>query len=67
MTPPDIKASTKEERLAYVRAEYKCISNCENCGLCQFFHGKDAEEAYADYINGVRDYMTVTKEIRDNR
>lgn len=67
MNPPDIATSTAEERRAYVRQEYKCISNCKNCGLCKFFRGKEAETAYADYIAGERTFIEVTKEIRDNR
>jgi len=64
MTPPSIEDSTLEERLAFVKQEWKCLGNCEICGKCHFLHGKDAEEAYADYINGIRPYMEITKEIR---
>lgn len=65
MTPPPIDNSTREERLAYVLEEYKCISNCEACGLCKFFRGRDAEEAYSDYIDGKRQFMEVTMDLRD--
>lgn len=65
--PPDIKTSTREERLAYIETEFKCISNCENCGLCHFLRGEDATTAYADYIEGKRDCMEITRELRDMR
>ncbi|MCQ2208463.1 MAG: hypothetical protein MJZ02_09635 [Paludibacteraceae bacterium] len=67
MNPPEIATSTAEERKTYVLEEYKCISNCENCGLCKFLRGRDAETAYADYIAGKREFIEITKEIRDNR
>ena len=30
--PPDIEQSTREERLAFVQNEWKCLGNCELCG-----------------------------------
>lgn len=32
--PPDIEQSTREERLAFVQNEWKCLGNCELCGKC---------------------------------
>jgi hypothetical protein len=34
------------------------------CGLCASFHGKDPEIAYADYIEGRRDFMDVSADFR---
>lgn len=62
---PNIKTSTQQERLAYVQEQWKCISNCEACGKCCLLRGKDAEMLYADYINGHKDYMDITLELRN--
>ena len=61
---PEIKDSTVEERRAYIKERYPCIADCDMCGLCKVFHGKDAETAYADYINGDRDFAEVSGDYR---
>ncbi len=64
MRPPEISDSTKEERAEYIRKKYVCISDCDMCGLCVVFHGKNPEIAYADYIDGKRDYTDVSADYR---
>ena len=49
---PRVADSTREERLAFVRRRFPCIADCDACGLCQLFRGKDAETALAAYIDG---------------
>ncbi|WP_195367003.1 hypothetical protein [Lachnospira eligens] len=39
---------------------FKCIADCDMCGLCTVFKGKDSELAYDDYICGRREYMDVS-------
>ena len=56
--------STEEERRQYIKNTFKCIADCDMCGLCTIFHGKDPEVAYADYISGKRDYLDVSKDYR---
>ena len=34
------------------------------CGLCTVFSGKDAETAYADYIQGVRSFTEVSDDYK---
>lgn len=51
-TCPSIDNSTREERLAYVRERYACISNCDLCGICASFGGKSPEDVLADYLDG---------------
>ncbi len=63
MTPPDIKGSTREEREQFVIETFRCISDCDNCGACQFLRGRAAEELYADYIEGWHDFREITIEI----
>ena len=64
MTPPRIKESTKEERHAYVLETWKCLNDCEACGKCRILRGRDPETLYADYINGTKEYIEVTLQIR---
>ena len=66
MMPPRIEQSTKEERRAFVLDAWKCLHDCELCGKCHILKGKDAETLYADYIEGLRSYMDVTLDIRNN-
>ena len=61
---PEIKDSTVEERRAYIKERFPCIADCDMCGLCKVFHGKNAETAYADYINGDRDFAEVSGDYR---
>ena len=57
---PDISSSTVDERREYIRNRFHCISDCDMCGLCKIFHGKDPENAYHDYIMGVRTFAEVS-------
>lgn len=66
MLPPQIDNSTKEERRQYVREAWECLHDCEACGKCRILKGRDAEFLYADYIDGQREYMDITLEIRNN-
>ncbi len=61
---PSIASSTREERLAYVRERYRCISDCDQCGLCKIFHGQDAEHALEAYIEGVEELRNVMMSYR---
>ena len=63
-TAPEINESTIEERRAYIKNRYPCISDCDMCGLCKAFHGKDPENAYDDYIKGRRTFMEVSADYR---
>ena len=65
MTAPPIASSTREERLAFVRSEWKCLHNCELCGKCHVLRGRSETELYADYIEGKREYLELTLAIRN--
>lgn len=60
MRAPEIAESTEEERREYIMNTFKCIADCDMCGLCTVFRGKDPELAYADYITGKRDFLEVS-------
>lgn len=62
---PDINSSTVEERREYIKKTFPCIADCDMCGLCAVFHGKDAETAYDDYITGKRTYMEVSNSFKN--
>ncbi|MBR3328197.1 MAG: hypothetical protein IKG22_12840 [Atopobiaceae bacterium] len=66
-TAPTIEGSTAEERLAFIRERYVCISNCDACGICATFHGKDPETVLADYIDGKEEYKVVLRRLRSLR
>ena len=61
MDAPSIDSSTVEERRAFIKKRLPCIADCDMCGLCTVFRGKDAETAYDDYINGRRSFMEVSE------
>ena len=62
--PPEITGSTAEERREYIKNRFPCIADCEMCGLCKVFRGKNAETAYDDYIKGERSFMDVSGDFR---
>lgn len=64
MTPPGIGNSTREERLAFVREQWRCLHNCEICGKCHVLKGINEESLYAEYIEGRRGYVDITLELR---
>lgn len=64
---PEIQESTSEERRAYIKERFPCITDCDMCGLCKVFRGKDAETAYADYIMVIgllQKYQLIINKIR---
>ena len=62
--PPEIIDSTSEERRAFIKNKYHCIADCDMCGICKVFRGMDPEEAYRDYINGIRSFREVSADFR---
>ena len=64
MRPPEIASSTEEERRQYIKDTFPCIADCDMCGLCTVFKGKDPERAHADYISGKRSYLEVSADYR---
>ena len=66
-TAPDLEQSTMEERREYIKNWYPCISDCDMCGLCKVFRGKDPENAYDDYIKGKRSFVDVSADYKQYR
>lgn len=65
MRPPEIENSTEEERREYIKNTFRCIADCDMCGLCTVFRGKDPEVAYADYTT-VSGFIWMYQRIIDN-
>ena len=61
---PEIKNSTVEERREFIKKKYPCIADCDMCGLCKVFRGRDAEHAFEDYIAGERSIMDVSADYK---
>ncbi len=61
---PMIEASSEEERRAFIKDKYPCLADCDMCGLCKVFHGKDPENAYGDYIKGIRSFTDVSDDYK---
>lgn len=61
---PSINGSDQEERRAFIREKYPCIADCDACGICAAFHGKDGERAFAPYIRGEAEYAEVAASLR---
>ena len=61
---PYIMNSTAEERRIYIKNKFPCIADCDMCGICTVFHGKDAEVAYEAYIRGERSFEEVSADYR---
>jgi len=61
---PAIESSTSDERRTFIKERFPCIADCDMCGLCKVFHGKDAEQAYEDYIVGKRSFTDVSGDYR---
>lgn len=64
MRPPEIENSTEEERREYIKNTFRCIAIVICVVYARMFRGKDPEVAYADYINGKRVYLDVSKDYR---
>ena len=62
--PPEVTDSTVDDRREYIKKRFPCIADCDMCGLCKVFRGKDAEHAYEDYIQGKRSFMEVSADYR---
>ena len=64
MIAPEIRDSSEEDRRKYINDRYPCISDCDMCGLCKVFRGKDPEVAYNDYIVGRRSFEEVSEDYK---
>ena len=64
MRPPEITHSTREERYQYIAETFRCRHNCELCGICQVYGGKEPLIVYEDYIEGKEDIYDISRRYR---
>lgn len=64
MSAPKIDSSTKEEREEFIKQTYPCLADCDMCGICKIFHGRQPEIVFMDYIEGIREYRELVADIR---
>ena len=64
MTAPGTEHSSEEERRQYIKDRFPCIADCDMCGICAVFRGKDPEVAYYDYILGLRSFEEVSQDYK---
>ena len=60
MRPPDIAHSSREEREAYIKETFWCRGDCDICGICQVYKGKEPSIVYEDYIEGKKSFQDIT-------
>ena len=63
MRPPDIEKSTKEDRQEAIKNMYRCISDCDSCGLCKIFRGRDPLVVFQDYIEGKYSFQEISRKL----
>lgn len=64
MGAPGIDSSTAEERRTYIEEQFRCISDCDMCGICVVYHNQDPVMVYRDYIDGKRSFEEIAAEYR---
>lgn len=62
--PPKIDASTREEREEYIKKTFWCRSDCDSCGICQVYGGKEPLIVYEDYIEGRKSFQEIAEMYR---
>lgn len=63
MKAPDIEKSTKEDRQKAIQNMFRCISDCDSCGLCKIFKGKDPSAVFQDYIEGKCSFQEISRKL----
>lgn len=61
---PEIDGSTREERYEYIKETFQCKGDCDVCGLCAVFRGKEPLVVFSDYIEGKRKFEEIYKEYK---
>ena len=64
MRPPEIENSTKEERRQYMGETFRCRNNCELCGICRVYGGKEPLIVYENYIEGREEFYEIARRYR---
>ena len=62
---PPLASSPRVARIAFLRERFRCLADCDLCGNCILLHHRDAEDVYADYVEGLRSFAEITMELRN--
>ena len=63
-TAPEIAASTQKQRRDFIENRFRCISDCDQCGICAIFHNRDPLLIYQDYIEGKRSFEEISEDYK---
>lgn len=61
---PELSSSTREERETYIRETFWCRGDCDSCGICQVYGGKDPAIVYEKYIAGEKTFQEIANQYR---
>ncbi len=56
---PSVGESAPAERRKYIEEHFRCISDCDMCGICAVYHNQDPLLVYRDYIEGTRTFEEI--------
>lgn len=60
-----IENTTKETRKKHIDTMFHCRGgDCDNCGVCSIFKGKDPLLVFEDYIEGKKEFDEVYQPFR---
>lgn len=63
-----IKDTTTDQRLKYIENMFHCHNgDCDNCGICMIFKGKEPIDVYSSYIEGEKEFEEITASLRKLR
>lgn len=61
---PELDSSTKEQREEFIKKTFWCRSDCDSCGICRIYGGKEPLIVYADYIEGNKTFLEISEMYR---
>jgi len=61
---PEIESSTREERFNYIKETFSCKGDCDVCGICAVFRGKEPLVVFSDYVDGKRTFEEIYEEYK---
>ncbi len=66
MLAPKIEYSDRDERMQFVRERFHCkYPSCGGCGSCHLPRGISAMVYFADYIDGKKEFATLSAKLWD--
>lgn len=47
-----------------IKDTFVCRGDCDDCGICQVYRGKEAAVVYDEYIEGKKSFQEITEKYR---